>query len=85
MGKTLNTEELSTALSLSECTDGYWLWDKVVEMNLAIRAKSREEALLHALSYYQDRHKIMYSENRTMRKFIQDLKERAEEIGDDLF
>lgn len=53
--KTISTEELSETLELSECEDGFWLWDNIVGMNLAMRAKTREEALLECIRYYQRR------------------------------
>ena len=53
------TTKLSDTLSLSEYKDpkngsfGFWLWDKTVGMNLAMGAKTREEAILEALAFHQ--------------------------------
>lgn len=47
------SEDLNSNTSLTECHNGYWLWDKTQEMNLAMKADSREEALLEALEFYQ--------------------------------
>jgi hypothetical protein len=55
MGKLISTTELSETLSISEQTDGFWLWDATREMNLSMRAKSVQEALVEALTYYQKR------------------------------
>lgn len=55
MGKTISSTVLSDTLSLSERTDGFWLWDKTCEMNLAMRAESSTAALVEALRYYQSR------------------------------
>ena len=42
-------------LSLHECTDGYYLYDYVVGMNISIRAKTEQDACIEALLYYQKR------------------------------
>ena len=50
--KLLDTEHMS----LHQCSDGYWLYDKQLGMNLAMRALDEREALLDALTYYQERY-----------------------------
>lgn len=55
MGKCLNTVKLTETLSLSECTDGFYLYDYTRGMNLAMYAKSREDALVESITYYQKR------------------------------
>jgi len=55
MGKLISGTKLSDTLSLSECTDGFWLWDSTRQMNLSIKAKSSTEAFVEALTYYQSR------------------------------
>lgn len=55
MAKTIKHEELTKTLALTECTDGFWLYDTTRKMNLAMRAKSEREAFLEALAYYQER------------------------------
>ena len=40
------------ALTLNK--DGFWLYDTTRRMNLAVRAKSKDEAFVEALLYYQD-------------------------------
>ena len=40
-------------LSLHECTDGYYLHDYVVGMNISMRAKTEQDAYIEALLYYQ--------------------------------
>ena len=42
-------------LSLHECTDGYYLYDYVVGMNISMRAKTEQDAYIEALLYYQRR------------------------------
>ena len=53
--KAIRTIKLTNTLALSECKDGWWLYDKVVGMNLGIRCKSTEAAFVEALTYYQGR------------------------------
>lgn len=40
---------------MSECTDGFWLYDDTRGMNLAVREKTEEAAYIKALGYYQER------------------------------
>ena len=42
-------------LSLHECTNGYYLYDYVVCMNIAMYAKTEQDAYIEALLYYQKR------------------------------
>ena len=42
-------------LSLTECSDGFYLYDKVVGMNISMRAKTEQDACIEALLYYQKR------------------------------
>lgn len=42
-------------LCLSECRDGYWLYDTTRRMNLALRAPTAEKAFFDSLKYYQKR------------------------------
>ena len=53
--KAIRTIELTDTLSLSECKDGWWLYDEVVGMNLGMRCKSPDDAFVEALTYYQER------------------------------
>jgi len=55
MSKTINRIELTETLALTECNDGFWLYDKTRGMNLAMRAKTPQEAFTKALTYYQNR------------------------------
>lgn len=61
MGKTIKTESLTPQLKLSECTDGYWLYDYTRGMNLSMRAKSEKDAFVEAIQYYQRRLKEVES------------------------
>lgn len=37
MGKHINSTKLTETLTLSECSDGFWLYDKTRGMNLSMR------------------------------------------------
>lgn len=53
--KAIRSIILTDTLTISECKDGYWLYDKTRGMNLAMRAKTEQEAYVQALTYYQKR------------------------------
>lgn len=66
MGKTLSIEYPSDTLTLSECSDGWWLYDTTRGMNLAMRAPSREAAMIAAITYYQGRLQKVETEHRDL-------------------
>ena len=47
--------KLTDTLTLFECHDGFWLYDKTRGMNLSMRAKTPTDAFVEALTYYQRR------------------------------
>lgn len=48
------SENLGDDLCLTETKNqGWWLWSEVVGMNIAMRAKTREEALIEGLQSLQ--------------------------------
>lgn len=55
MRPAIKSTKLSETLTLSECHNGFWLYDTTRGMNLAMRAKTPEEAFVGALGYYQKR------------------------------
>lgn len=55
MTKTISHVELTPTLALTECNDGFWLYDKTRGMNLSMRAKTPQDAFVEALTYYQRR------------------------------
>ena len=55
MAKAISHEILSGSVAITECADGWWLYDKTQGMNLAMRAESRDQALMQAIGYYQRR------------------------------
>ena len=55
MRPAIKSTVLNDTLTLSECHDGFWLYDKTRGMNLAMRAKTPTDAFVKALTYYQSR------------------------------
>jgi len=53
--KAIRSIKLTDTLTISECKDGYWLYDKTRGMNLAMRAKTEQDAYVDAITYYQKR------------------------------
>lgn len=61
MSKVINHSQLTPTLALTECKDGFWLYDETRGINLAMRAKTSTDAFVEALEYYQDRLKEVES------------------------
>ena len=53
--KAIRSIKLNDTLAISECKDGYWLYDKTRGMNLSMRAKTEQDAYVGAITYYQKR------------------------------
>lgn len=53
--------DLSPTLAISECHDGFWIYDTTQGMNLAMRAKTRDAAFVEVITYYQERLKEIES------------------------
>jgi len=71
--KAISNRILSDTLTLSECKSGFWLYDKTRGMNLAMRAKTAEEAFTRALTYYQRRLSTVESEFTVLSKRVGDF------------
>lgn len=52
--------------TISEHKDGWWLYDKTRGMNLAMKAKSKDEAFTEAIKYYQKRLTQIESEYKVL-------------------
>ena len=81
--KVISQEKLSDTLTLSECTDGFWLWDDVYRGNLSIRAKTREAALLECISYYQRRLPEVYNKLSSLQSKVDSFLVQFEDDSDD--
>lgn len=70
MGKVIKSTVLSPKLTLTECTDGFWLYDDARGMNLSMRAETSTGALVEALKYYQDRLSRVESEYNQLKSKV---------------
>jgi len=80
--KAISTEDLSKTLHLSECRDGFWLYDDTRGMNLAMRAKTKDEALVDALDYYQSRLKEVETEYKLLKDKVDSFVNQFNEDDD---
>lgn len=55
MAKAIRNVFKIDTLSLTECNDGYYLYDTVLGMNISMRAKTEQDAFIQSLLYYQRR------------------------------
>lgn len=55
MSKTINQTKYTESIVLTECNDGFWLYDKTRGMNLSMHVESKDVAFIEALTYYQKR------------------------------
>lgn len=73
MVKTIEHAVLTDTLALTECTDGFWLYDKTRGMNLAMKAKTAQEAFVDALEYYQRRLAEVESAHKCLDSRVQEF------------
>lgn len=71
--------ELSSTLHLTEIGPesercGFWLYDTTRKMNLAMRAATREAALLEALAYYQAILHLTQTDNERLEQRLDDIR-----------
>ena len=75
----ISTENLSDSLSISERHRssehpyGFWLYDKVQGMNLAMGVKTKEAALIKAITYYQKSFIKLQAEYEEMRSHVENF------------
>jgi len=60
-------------LSLTECNDGYYLYDHVVGQNIAMRAKTEQDACIEALLWYQKRLAMTKFDYKTLNDKVQNF------------
>jgi fumarate hydratase class II len=53
--KAISNIKLTDSLTISECKDGYWLYDETRGMNLSMGAETEQDAYVEAITYYQKR------------------------------
>lgn len=79
-GKNRYTLILKTeTLTLSQGNDGFWLYDKTRSMNLSMRAKTKDDAFIIAIEYYQKRlteiEESYYDLKATVDGFVEQFKD----------
>lgn len=83
MTKAIQTVHLSATLSLSERKDGWWIYDKVLGMNIAMHCNTERAAFTKALTYYQKRNVELVESENYRREFMENLYNSLfEEFGD---
>jgi hypothetical protein len=82
MGKAIRNVFKTDRLILTECTDGYYLWDHVAGFNIAIHAKSEQQALIDGLNYYQSYHSKLKKEHKDLNDKVQNFLSQFERDDD---
>lgn len=66
-------------LSLCECNDGYYLYDTVLGCNIAMYAKTEQDAYIKALLYYQKRLSDIKKEYKELNDKVENFLEQFNE------
>lgn len=83
MGKVIKHTKLTPTLAITECSDGWWLYDETRGMNLAMRAKTEQEAFVEAITYYQRRLSDLERAHNCLNKRVQEFVSQFTEDNDD--
>lgn len=70
MSKVLNHTQLTETLELTECTDGFWLYDETQGISLSVKAPTRDAAFIEALEFYQKRLKEVETQHQALMKKV---------------
>lgn len=79
----ISSVKLTDTLTISECRDGFWLYDYTRGMNLAMKAKTERDAFVEAVTYYQKRLDKVEKEFKTLNDSVQDFISSISEKEDD--
>lgn len=82
MAKAIRTVFKIDTLSLVECNDGYYLYDTIVGMNIAMRAKNEQDACIQALLYYQKRLIEVKADYQTLNNKVESFLSQFNRDGD---
>lgn len=83
MSKTIRKVFKIDTLSLHECTDGYYLYDYVIGMNISMRAKTEQDAYIEALLYYQNRLKEVKNDYKILNDKVENFILQFDKDGDE--
>tara|TARA_R110000765_G_scaffold345721_2_gene435942 strand:- start:671 stop:928 length:258 start_codon:yes stop_codon:yes gene_type:complete len=81
--KSIRNVKLTDSLTISECKDGYWLYDYTRGMNLSMRAKTETDAFVEAITYYQKMAKRTGEELKKLHKAVDVFIESVSDEDDD--
>lgn len=70
-------------LSLHECTDGYFLYDYVIGMNISMRAKTEQDAYIEALLYYQKKLTEVKKDYKLLNEKVENFISQFDKDGDE--
>ena len=73
MSKGIRTVFVVDTLSLTECKDGYYLYDKTQGMNIAMRAKTEQDACIEGLLYYSKKLSKVELDYKILNSRVQDF------------
>ncbi len=82
MGKAIRNVFKTNTLTLTECTDGYYLWDNVAGFNITIHAKSEQQALIEGLEYYQRYHSKLKKDYKELNDKVENFLSQFERDND---
>ena len=83
MKKYISSIKLTETLTLTECKDGFWLYDDTRGMNLSMRAKTPQDAYIECISYYQKRLMEMEHKYKTLSSTVESFVSTLEESNND--
>jgi len=82
MAKTISHVDLTDTLSLTECTDGFWLYDETRGMNLSMKAKTSQDAFVEAITYYQGRLAEVETSHKALTKKVKGFVDACADLDD---
>lgn len=79
MGKAIRNIFKNDRFLLSEVSDGYYLYDYALSMNISMRAKTEQDAFIEALTYYQKRLQQVKLEHKNLSDKVEDFLSKFKE------
>lgn len=73
MSKFIRRVFKTDTFSLAECTDGFYLYDYVLGMNISMRAKTEQNAFIESLLYYQKKLQEVKRDYKELNEKVQDF------------
>lgn len=83
MPKQISKAELTDTITLSEYTDGWWLWDDTRGMNLSMHASTAQQAFVETIGYYQRRLTQVEGELKELRTKVDAFVSQVHECPDE--